>query len=245
MTTRWTRRCGHAPCPPLDQPDGISTAFLAREAETMGTDDFAREYLCRTVWSKSRQVIAVDAWAELPHVDLLPGDGVVLAVEISPERDAATVVAARAMGVFVAVEVIAQRVGVDWVADYVTEMARHHSARVIVDNYGPASTFIPALEQARVKVHKATSHDVADAAGSFVDAVVARRIGHVGDIRFQEAITGLSRRQRGDRWVFDRQRGDITPIVAASLAVWLIDTHPARRPVIHTPITGKPPVTRR
>ena len=221
--------------PTLDQPDGIPLAYLERQAETIGTDDFAREYLCWTVWSHTRRVIAVDAWIELPHVDLLPGDGVVLAVEIDTERHGGTVVAARQMGQFVAVEVLEQRAGVDWMAGYVTEMARYHSARVIVDNYGPASTLIPTLEQARTKVHKASSHDVADAAAGLVDAVAARRVGHVGDIRLQDAVAGLSRRQRGDRWVFDRQRGDITPIVAASLAVWLIDTHPARRPVIHTP----------
>ena len=232
--------------PTLNRPEGLTSAFLARQAETVGTDTFAREYLCRTVWSHSRQVITVDQWMDCPHVDLLPGDGVVLAVEIPPDRDSATVVAARQMGELVAVEIIDQRHGVDWVGPYVAEMARHHSARVIVDNYGPASTILPALEQARIKAHKASSHDVADAAAGLVDAVAARRVGHVGDIRFSEAVSYLGRRQRGDRWVFDRQRGDIGPIVAASLAVWLIDTHPARRPVIHTPLeTGNPPVTRR
>ena len=116
------------------------------------------------MWSKSRQVITVDAWCELPHVDLLPGDGVVLGVEITAERDSGTVVAARQMGDYVAVEVIAQRPGVEWLTDYVAEMARYHGARVIVDNYGPASTVIAALLQDRVKVHAASSHDVADAA---------------------------------------------------------------------------------
>ena len=57
-----------ATIPTLDRPDGISSTFLARQAETMGTDAFAREYLCRTVWSQSRQVIAPDVWADLPHV---------------------------------------------------------------------------------------------------------------------------------------------------------------------------------
>ena len=169
--------------PTLDQPDGIETAFLELQAETMGTDAFAREYLCRTVWSQSRRLITPDDWAELPHVDLTPGDGVVLAVEIDAERKGATIVAARPMGDVVAVEVIDQKPGVDWVADHVIALARFHGARVIVDTYGPASTVIPALEQARVKLHKASSHDVADAAAWLVDAVAARRVGHVGDIR--------------------------------------------------------------
>jgi hypothetical protein len=206
--------------PTLDQPEGIPSAFLARQAETMGTDAFAREYLCRTVWSQSRQVIAADVWAELPHRQVDDGDGV-LAVEVDNQRTGAAVVAAGLVGGGVGVRVLEQRPGVDWVVGYVAEHAKGRP--VVVDGYGPASTLIPALEQA-VVVKTISSHDVADAAAGFVDAVVAARIGHTGDPRFQDAVTWLARRQRGDRWVFDRHRGDISTIVAASLAVWLLES---------------------
>ena len=128
------------------------------------------------------------------------------------------------MGDGIGVQVLDQQPGVDWVPDFVAE---HGGGRpVVVDNYGPASTLVSALEQITV-VHKASSHDVADAAAGFVDAVAIGRIGHTGDHRFQDAVTWLARRQRGDRWVFDRNRGDISTIVAASLAVWLLETSPA------------------
>ena len=41
-------------------------------------------------------------------------------------------------------------------------------------------------------MHQATSHDVADAAAGLVDAVAARRVGHTGDIRFQDAVAVLA-----------------------------------------------------
>lgn len=211
-----------ATIPTLDRPNGLGSAFLARQAETMGTDAFAREYLCKTVWSQSRRVIPVEVWADLPHRQV--DGGGVLAVEVDNDRTAAAVVAASPCGDGIGVQVLDQRPGVDWVPDFV---AGYGGGRpVVVDNYGPASTLIPALEQITV-VRKASSHDVADAAAGFVDAVTIARIGHTGDPRFQDAVTWLARRQRGDRWVFDRHRGDISTIVAASLAVWLLETSPA------------------
>jgi hypothetical protein len=104
---------------------------------------------------------------------------------------------------------------------------------VVLDRYGPASPLAAALEQAGVKIVAVKTHDVADSAAALVDAVTARRVGHVGDIRFQDAIGVLGRRQRGDRWVFDRHGGDISAIVAASLAFWLVDTRPNKIPAIH------------
>ena len=208
--------------PTLDQPEGLTTAQLSRMAETMGTDAFAREYLCRTTWSQSRQVIAPDVWSELPYGQV---DNVsVVAVEVDADRAGAAVVAAAPVDELVAVKVLEVRPGVDWVVDYV---AATGAQVAVVDNYGPASTLIPALAQ-RVQVHKASSHDVADAAAGFVDAVTAGRVANTGDPRLQDAVTSLARRQRGDRWVFDRHRGDVSTIVAASLAVWLVDTQPVR-----------------
>ena len=207
--------------PTLDQPDGISTAFLARQAETMGTDDFAREYLCRTVWSHTRRVISVDQWAELPYGQ---ADGSrIVAVEVDVDRTSAVVVTAWPDGEHVAVKILEAKPGVDWVPAFVAELAPDV---VIIDNYGPGATLVPALEQITL-VHRANSRDVADAAAGLVDAVGARRVAHSGDPRFQDAVTFLARRQRGDRWVFDRSRGDVGPIVGASLAVWLLDTQPA------------------
>ena len=159
-------------------------------------------------------------WADLPwrQVETIGG---VLAVEVDNKRNGATVVAASPAGDGIAVAVLEQRPGVDWVPEYVAQVVQGRP--VVVDHYGPASTLIPALKQVAV-VKEVSSHDVADAAAVFIDAVVARRIGHIGDPRFQDAVTWLARRQRGDRWVFDRHRGDISTIVAASLAVWLLDT---------------------
>jgi hypothetical protein len=142
------------------------------------------------------------------------------------------------MGDRIAVELVDQRPGTDWVVEFVTGVAAAHSARVVIDPYGPAAPLAPMLKRAGARIAKIDSRDIPDAAGWFVDAVTARRVGHMGDDRFLNAVAVLARRKRGDRWVFDRDHaGDVTPIVAASLAVWLVDSKPAKLPTVHAPST--------
>jgi hypothetical protein len=217
-----------ATVPTLDRVDGLSMSQLSRQAETLGTDAFAREYLCKTVYSQTRRVIAVDDWAELPHVQIPVDDVGVVAVEVDVDRAASVIVTAAAVDGQVGVRIVDQRPGVDWVVDAVAALA---PALVVVDRAGPASSLIPGLEQSAT-VLRASSNDVADAAAGLVDAVAARRVGHTGDVRFQDAVTWLARRQRGDRWVFDRSHGDVASIVAASLAVWAIETIPSESPSV-------------
>jgi hypothetical protein len=145
-----------------------------------------------------------------------------------------SVVAARQMGDQVAVELLEQRDGTDWVVEFVANIAAAHGARVVIDPYGPAAPLVPMLKRAGARIAKIDTRDIPDAAGWFVDAVTAGRVGHMGDDRFLNAVAVLARRKRGDRWVFDRDRaGDVTPIVAASLAVWLVDSRPNRAPRVH------------
>src|SRR4029077_17828351 len=140
-----------ATIPTLDRPDGLTSAFLARQAETMGTDAFAREYLCRTVWSQNRRVIAPDDWADLPHVVLRTSTH--LAVEVTPDRSGAVIVAAGRVGDdLVGLEVVDQRPGVDWILEGVVDLVGRRERRVVVDRYGPAAPFVALLEQAGVHV---------------------------------------------------------------------------------------------
>lgn len=223
-----------ATVPTLDCPDGLTTAFLARQAETIGTDAFAREYLCRTVLSARRQVIDPQVWERLPHVELArAGPEVVLAVEFDPDRVWATIVVAGLVDDWVGVEVVDERDGVDWVTDRLVELVARSGARVVVDRFGPAAPLVPALRQADVDVVEVGTREVTDAAGSFVDMVIAGRVGHTGDPRLTDSLVGLARRQRGDRWGFDRHVGRPAPIIAASLAAWVVATEPVRVPVIH------------
>lgn len=210
--------------PTLDQPDGLATTWLARQAETIGTDAFAREYLCRTVISAKRKVLDFETWMKLPYGEARGGEPV-YAVEFNPERTGAVLVAAVDLGDVYAVELIEDRAGVDWVMDRTIALAGR-TARVMVDKFSPAATIIPGLRQHDVDVVDMSSREVTDAAGLFVDLVYANAVAHTGDPILADSLINLARRQRGDRWSFDRYEGRPAPVIAASLAVWALDTTP-------------------
>lgn len=222
-----------ATVPTLDRPNGISSEFLRLEAESLGIDQFAREYLCRTVVSKSRQVIDPDVWADLPHIELFQPDRVTLGIDATSDLSRACVVACAQSGEFVGVQVMRNDPDTDWVAGYVTQLAQNWRARVAIDRTGPVAQLIPQLELAKIKVVTLSGVQTADAAAGLVELVAAGGIGHTGDPVLADAVAVLARRARGDRWVFDRSRGYVAPIVATSLAAWVVSTRPLRIPKIH------------
>ena len=118
-----------ATIPTLEQPDGIGLEFVRMEAESMRLDDFRREYLCVHTARPVARVIDPVVWAALPGDELDADAGVVLAVDAPQDRSSAAVVAAGRLGdddddVVIAVEVVEQRPGAEWVAGYVADARR-------------------------------------------------------------------------------------------------------------------------
>jgi hypothetical protein len=206
-----------ATIPTLDVPDGLASAWLARQAEQLGTDAFAREYLCRMVVSERRKVLDLQAWDALPYLEAR-GD-LVFALEVSPDRTGAVIVACGPWDNAFGIELVEERFGTEWVVPRLKQLAGT-SSPVVLDRFGPAAALQPALEKEEMEVVSLTSTDVTDAAGLFIDLIDARRIGHARDMRMADSVMGLARRQRGDRWCFDRYEGHPLPIIAASMAVW-------------------------
>jgi hypothetical protein len=212
-----------ATIPTLGATDGIGLEFLRAEAESMRLDDFRREYLCVHTARPVAAVIDPHVWARLPSDELDAGSRVVLAVDAALDRDVSSVVAAGELdNGLIAVEVIEQRHGSEWVAGYVAEVARRHHAPVVVDAYGPLSAVIGQLGRiGGVRVRPVRIGQVVDAAAGFCDLVASRRIAHMRDPRLDDAVANVTRRKVGDRWKFARSADvDVSALVAASLAAW-------------------------
>lgn len=229
-----------ATVPTLDQPDGIGLEYLRREAETLGAERFALEYLCRSAGHGLAGLIDADVWDALPGDELAPDDDVVLAVDATRDRSSATVVVAGRLDpgdelASIAVEVLDQRPGAEWVADYVGRIAVDHQAAVVIDAYGPLSSLIPVLKRGHgVRVRPVRVGDMVDAAAGFCDLVSVGRIAHQHDERLTTAVEVAVKRRVGDRWVFDRRTDvDVSPLIAASLAVWAVGVRAVPRPSIH------------
>lgn len=203
----------------------IDEEALVAEADDMDSVEFARSYLCiPTRMSEANALIPVSAWeaCAVPSED--QPSPVAFAADATPERSSGAIaVAGRRPDGSVVVEIVDQRSGVDWIAERLLELVdRHDPLGVVIDRTGPAGTAVGLLERAGVELTIPASYDVAQAAEGFYDAVVDGTVVHQGDSRLGRAVAGAKQRPIGQAWGWDRRAAsdDISPLVAASFALW-------------------------
>lgn len=222
--------------PTLEQPNGIDLDFIRMEAKTLREDQFVREYLCRRTMATHEQIIPMDLWMELSRTDVMvPLDRLVIGLDVRADRMGASLVACGPVGTYLPLELVEAKQGLEWVLERTIAVARNNGAPIAIDVGGPAANLIPPLEAAGVTVVPMAVREVTMAAATLYDACYAKRITHMNDYRLNDAVVGASRRAVGDRWAFDRRgQWDISPLVAASLAVWGVENNSAPMPGIWT-----------
>jgi hypothetical protein len=161
---------------------------------------------------------------------------VCFAADATPERTSGAIaVAGRRPDGSVVVEIVDQRPGVDWIAERLLELIdRHDPLTTVIDRTGPAGTAVGLLERAGVELTIPASYDVAQAAEGFYDAVVDGTVVHQGDSRLSRAVAGAKQRPIGQAWGWDRRASsdDISPLVAASFALWGFNTLDGAEPTV-------------
>jgi len=193
---------------------------------TLHADDFLREAL--GIWDDpgADWVIPADAWNARVDVRerdrLLP---VAYGLDVSPSRSTAAIAAAYLLDDDTwRVEVIKTGVGADWLVPWLSSPERKVAPLVtVIDTGGPAGSLVQPLVSARVRpLLKATAADMKAACGLFYDGIMSGSLTHLGDPLLTSALAGASRRQLLDSWAWSRKdsNADITPLVAATLAVY-------------------------
>ena len=149
-------------------------------------------------------------------------DGPRVAIDVTPDRDRGAIVAAGTLDDGrVAIEVIETSSDLERLVSRGVEVAKRWGAVVVVDRGGPAASTIHAFERNEVPVRLIAFPDLVRACGDFHDATVQGRIAHRGDYRLTDAVAAATKRRAGDAWVWRRRgHGDISPLVAATLARW-------------------------
>src|SRR5262249_49758169 len=101
-------------------------------------------------------------------------------------------------------------------------LAKRPNQRVICDGRGPAGSLMPELQRHGITVEPVTAPEHAKACGMLYDAVSEGTIRHLGDPLLASAIAGAEKRPPVDAWAWDRRSSgpDISPLVAATLALW-------------------------
>lgn len=194
------------------------------ERSRFSDDGFARERLGMWAASLSQYVIDSQSWAAVADETSQAVDRLALAVDVSPDRTVGSVSLAgqRADGSW-HVELDEQRNGVGWLAHYVTERCERNPIRtVVIDGASPAASIVDDLRQRGVNVTTTNAREMAGACGQLYDGVMDAWLHHIDQPQLNLALSVARKRPLGDAWAWNRKSAasDITPLVAATLALW-------------------------
>jgi hypothetical protein len=194
------------------------------ERSNLSDEGFARERLGMWSSASTSHIIDAESWAMVADPASMPIERLALGIEVAPDRSVASVALAgeRADGVW-HVELDEQRSGTGWIVPWVAARCERNNIRaVVVDQLSPAASLLDDFAKAKVKVTTTSGAELANACGQFYDGVMDARLRHTDQPQVNVALSVVSKRPLGDRWVWNRKtaNADITPIVAESLALW-------------------------
>jgi hypothetical protein len=115
--------------------------------------------------------------------------------------------------------------------------ARHDCRALVIDSISAANTLIDPLRRAGVTVTTTNAGKMAAAAGGFYDRVIAGQLRHLGQPALSVALSAARKRRVGDGWAWNRATSadDITGLVAATLALWALESSEvAAKPKVRT-----------
>lgn len=173
------------------------------------------------------QKITLAQWTELEVEDeeATPTGELHLAVDASPGLASASIVA---FGGAV-MELVERKPGVWWLTERLVELRDKHSPAVIaVDPSGPIGALIPEMQTAGLDLTILDGKDAARAPVSLVRAVTEKTFRHGGESEFAAAVEGARWKEVGDGLRLSRKDStvDITPMVAAAVALWVATEEP-------------------
>lgn len=214
----------------------ISERTVLDEAESMSAEMYARERLGR--WADvdlSAGVFPEGLFDTLADKESHPGKQLYFAVDVSPTRDSASIVVASPLeDGRIHCEVVENREGTQWLSRRLTKLKDRWKPKMVLAVGGSsAESMIPKWRQDGAVVKTMSFPDYKKACGLFYDLVIDERLVHLGDAVLKEAVMGADRAWGADKanWYWSRQKShvDITPLVAATIAVGAIEQKPNRR----------------
>jgi hypothetical protein len=210
---------------------GLTYAYVRNERRALTPAGFGRERL---------------GWFDLPeHVDRpipaaawdacmltlaeLPASPVFF-LDCSPGMASASITGAAVHDGRPYLELADYRAGVDWLVARAVELRdKYPSARFAMLASGAASALKPDMETAGLDVDELSNQDMGRACAHLQKLVADGALAHSGDVQFARALDGAVKRDIGDDlWAWSRRKSaDITAIVSATGAAWLLETQPS------------------
>ena len=210
----------------------ISDESLFSLYDELGAALFARECLC--LWDpelgENDSIIPVREWSACKDLKSEPIGRLSFALDVSPDRSSATIVAAAESGrggVHVEItgddEVYDHRPGTEWLVPRARQLQRRWGGKVVIAKGSPAWSLEEDLLAAGVDLLPVSTEEHAQACGDLFDAVIEGRLRHLGQAELDAAVVGADQKNYGDAWLWSRRKStvDISPLVAVTLAHWV------------------------
>jgi len=208
----------------------ISVDYIQAERDALPPEEFARERLGWWDEPSGEMVIPAAAWDACLEETSQILNPVAFALDVAPDRSWAAIACAGTNAQGVAhVEItstqggtiVDHRPGTEWVVPRVVDlMSRWPQATFAVTD----KTMIPALLEARVTVDEVKHSDIPAACGLLFDLATTTRLRHVGQMQISDSLAAARKNvEDGEtawRWGRRRSSSDITPLYAATLALW-------------------------
>ncbi|MEU3281785.1 hypothetical protein [Streptomyces antibioticus] len=216
----------------------LTAETILRERRAMGARGFARERLC--IWPRLSQgnvVIDPAAWARLADAGSVRDreSGVAVGVDVSPLRDyaAVSVYGVRADGLG-HTQMADYRPGTKWLVPRLVELRDALGPVAVAMGRGTFAFLETALSKAGFErpedpeapgagdLAVTNAVDMAAAAGQLLEAVREESFRVVPSQHLEAAVASAKTRQTGETiaWTVKGVEGDISPLVAMTLARW-------------------------
>ena len=211
----------------------LAFAAMADERELMDDETFSRERL--GLWEEEgarNRVIPSEAWASCLDITSEIVSVPVFALDVSPNHSwSAVAVAGMRQDGLPHIEVtssqgvVDHRPGTDWVVPRLVDLKARWPGMVLVIASGSAAeSLVPALQAAGFELVFVKGNDVAAGCGLFYDLATTAGLRHLGQTELTTALS-VARKAVEDgegawRWGRRKSSSDITPLYAATLALW-------------------------
>lgn len=208
-------------------PDFTPVKAMLRMRRELSEDSFRREAL--GIWDDKAvaEVIPSADWTAIGDPAAAFAGPISIGIDMAQDRTSAAVgIAGETADGRWLVALRDHKTGpTDWVVPLVVALKERNQVRaVVIDKASAAASLIDSFERARVRITTTGASDMADACGQLYDGVFAGWLAHAAQPQLTYALSQGRKRDLlgGGAWGWNKKtsESDITPVVAATLALW-------------------------
>jgi len=196
--------------------------------EKLPMPQFMREYL--GIWPEDYSTSAIDPhlWrAGLTEMEDKPTN-FALAYDVAPDGSSACIAAAWRIDEVAYVEIIEHQLGTSWLVPRLLELARRYRVVIGHDTIGAALAESELLnrQRPRPRTRPAAMRDITTGCATFMKELTNKKLKHFDQVSLNEATARAAKRPLSENsWAWGRRLsgGDITPLVAATIALRTFD----------------------